>query len=171
MPNRRSCTETPERVRGHRAASKTGRRSDLALQSRSHCRERTQTVRVGQHCRHHHVRRCRDWLRPAPHEVTANFPGPRYPFGAPGRGESSRPLRSPRSIPRCVRTFGRQFRHGGTFLIVGSFSLSLGGTSHRSAAARRGAFGSSLKGIPPTVPSPRSAPPPRDERAIPLLTK
>jgi hypothetical protein len=28
-----------------------------------------------------------------------------------------------------------------------------------------------LEGIPPTVPSPRSAPPPRDERAIPLLTK
>jgi hypothetical protein len=32
----------------------------------------------------------------------------------------------------------------------------------------RGAFGSSLKGIPPPVPSPRLAPPPRDERAITL---
>jgi hypothetical protein len=95
-------------------------------------------VWAGQHFHHHHVQRCRDWLRPTPHEVTANSPGPRFPFGALGRGESSRPLRSPRSIPRCVRVFGKQFRHGGAFLFAGSFSLSLGGTSHRNAAARPG---------------------------------
>ena len=49
------------------------------------------------------------------------------------------------------------------------FALS-GGPSSRAAAARTGTVRSSLKGIPPTVPSSRPAPPPFDERAIPLLT-
>jgi hypothetical protein len=53
----------------------------------------------------------------------------------------------------------------------GSFSLSLAEPPTGAPLCGRGAFGSSLKGIPPTVPSSRSAPPPRDERAIPLLTK
>ncbi len=53
----------------------------------------------------------------------------------------------------------------------GSFSLSLAEPPTGAPLRGRGAFGSSLKGIPPTVPSPRSAPPPLDERAIPLLTK
>lgn len=55
-----------------------------------------------------------------------------------------------------------------SFFIGSSLSL-LAEPPARPPLRGRGAFGSSLKGIPPTVPSSRLAPPPRDERAIPLL--
>ena len=62
-----------------------------------------------------------------------------------------------------------QVRHGGTSLFPGAFLLSLAAPPTGPPLRGRGAFGSSLKGIPPTVPSFRPAPPPFDERAIPLL--
>lgn len=62
-----------------------------------------------------------------------------------------------------------QFRLGGTFFFPGSFLLSLAAPPAGPPLRGQGAFGSSLKGIPPTVPSSRPAPPPFDERAIPLL--
>ena len=62
-----------------------------------------------------------------------------------------------------------QFRHGGTFFFPGSLLLSLAVPPAVSPLHGQGAFGSSLKGIPPIVPSFRPAPPPFDERAIPLL--
>lgn len=47
--------------------------------------------------------------------------------------------------------------------------LSLAVPPDGPSLREQGAFGSSLEGIPPTVPSFRPAPPPRVERAIPLL--
>jgi hypothetical protein len=62
-----------------------------------------------------------------------------------------------------------QFRHGGSFFFPGSFSLSLAEPPAEPPLRGWGAFGSSLKGILPTVPSSQPAPPPFSERAIPLL--
>lgn len=66
---------------------------------------------------------------------------------------------------------GCQFRWRGTFLFTRSSLLSLAEPPTGTPLRGRGAFGSSLKGIPPPVPSRRPAPPPRDERAIPLSVK
>ena len=53
-----------------------------------------------------------------------------------------------------------QRRQGGTFFFPGSFFLSLAAPPAAPPLRGQGAFGSSLKGIPPTVPSSRPAPPP-----------
>jgi len=49
-----------------------------------------------------------------------------------------------------------------------AFLLSLAAPPTGTPLRGRGAFRSSLEGIPPTVPSFQPAPPPFDERAIPL---
>lgn len=56
-------------------------------------------------------------------------------------------------------------------LFSGAFLFSLAAPPTGPSLCEQGTFGSSLKGIPPTVPSFRSTPPPLDERAIPLLKK
>ncbi len=53
-----------------------------------------------------------------------------------------------------------QRRQGGTFLFPGSFSLSLAAPPAGTPLRGRGTFGSPLKGILPTAPSSRPAPPP-----------
>jgi hypothetical protein len=81
-------------------------------------------------------------------------------------------LRLSRSIPRCVCVCGKQFRPGAERSFFRDRSRSLLAEPPTGAPLHgRGTFGSSLKGILPTVPSPRSAPPPRDERAITLPHK
>ena len=92
------------------------------------------------------------------------------PHGIPARARAHFQLK-PRDAFNAAsgpRSTG-QFRHGGTFFFPGSLSLSLAAPPAGPPLRGQGAFGSSLKGIPPTVPSSRPAPPPFDERAIPLL--
>jgi hypothetical protein len=123
-------------------------------------------------CQHHRAQRCRDLASSWSARSQGDFLLPRFP---------SRLDRSEASLPAGF-AYGVQFRAASASLesnsataersfFFGSFSLSLAEPPTGAPLRVRGAFGSSLKGIPPTVPSPRSAPPPRDERAIPLLTK
>jgi hypothetical protein len=76
-----------------------------------------------------------------------------------------------RSILRAARAFFGDSANGGPSFFLGSFSLSLAVPPAGSPLLGQETVGSSLKGIPPTVPSSRPAPPPLGERAIPLLTK
>lgn len=134
-------------------------------------RERNLPVCLGQLCRRHRAQRCPTSARPRPVRNRCEPLAPGLPVGPIGPRQVFRLLRLWRPIPRCVCFFGRQLRHGGTFLFPDRSRSLLAEPPTGAPLRGRGAVGSSLEGIPPTVPSPRSAPPPRDERAIPLLTK
>ena len=81
-------------------------------------------------------------------------------------------LRAAAPAPRssgAVQHRGTRNRRRSSFLFSGSGLLSLAAPPSGSPLRGRDPFGSSLKGILPTGPWPRSAPPPFGERAIPLL--
>ena len=63
--------------------------------------------------------------------------------------------------------FAWQFRHGGPSFFLGSFSLSLAAPPADPPLRGQEAFGSSLKGIPPTVPSSRLEAPGKLARGYP----
>lgn len=120
-------------------------------------RARSRSPASGYHCAEQPCPGSR-FVHKAPH-VTMNFSAFILPPDRMRRGEFTKPACRLRSGPCCVRGFVRHSaeRNVPFFRIVTALS---GGTSHRHVAMRTGTFGSSLKGIPPTGPSHRSAPPP-----------
>ncbi len=139
---------------GHMAAGHVRRRSDHALQSRFQLRSPNRTVGPASFATVITPDSVATGPRPHPCGSRRTFLRPHFRTRLRPAGGSSLPvpLRKQRLIPRCVRVLRKQFRHSGTFLFAGSVLLSLGGTSHRSAAARPGSVRVLLERNPPNRP-------------------
>jgi len=121
---------------------------------------------------HHHVRRFRGGLHSQSGVVTTIYFRSLHSFtrrsGQHCDVTSMAPVEM-RSRERLVRAIAGMSTPVERPFLTGAFLLSLAAPPTGTPLRGRSAFGSSLKGIPPSVPSFQSAPPPFDERAIPLL--
>jgi len=120
---------------------------------------------------HHHARRFRGGLRSQSGGVTTYFRSLHSVTRRSGRRSdvtSTVPVEM-RSRERLVSAVAGMSATAERPFLTGACLLSLAAPPTGTPLRGRGAFRSSLEGIPPTVPSFQPAPPPFDERAIPLL--
>ena len=121
---------------------------------------------------HHHAPRFRAGLRSRPGVFTTYFRllhSRTRRSGRPSDDTGVVPMEM-RSRERLVSAVAGMSALAERPFLTGAFLLSLAAPPTGTPLRGRSAFRSSLEGIPPTVPSFQPAPPPFDERAIPLAT-
>jgi len=129
-------------------------------------------VLTGQLRVHHHAPRFRGGLCSQSGGVTENFPSLHSLTRRSVRSNEITGMApvEMRTRERLVRAIAGMSTVVERPFLIGAFLLSLAAPPTGTPLRGRSAFRSSLEGIPPTVPSFQPAPPPFDERAIPLAT-
>jgi hypothetical protein len=118
----------------------------------------------------HHRRQCREMSSPRTgRDRCGIFSGFILPRSDPVAARSTPAALHAVMAASGPRSSGQR-RQGGTFLFPGSFSLSLAAPPAGPPLRGRGTFGSPLKGILPTAPSSRPAPPPWAREQLRSLT-